>query len=211
MPLLRFASLSLLTGTVACGAAGAIPASDDGEEAVATGAVRSTDAPDPSCPSKPWVLHLGAEVRSDIEQAMKKGVTAVAFDCENVRVLECQVDDKGYRFVGHAKREEVVREASKDQTFEGKVVTVGEMVTDRTQASATDLKGACQGATHFIRAATVGAFAMELHVNTPSGEKASAVKDGDLAACDAATADATSPPAQCRALARLELVPIARE
>ncbi len=175
--------------------------------------MQSSDEPTGSCrdaPGKPWVLHLDAAVRADIEQAMKKGIAVVAFDCENVRVLECQVDGS-YGFVGREKREETVREASKTETFEGKLVTIGELATQRTQAAPGDLKGQCAEATHFVRAATVGAFAVDLRTKTPIGERAAAVRDGELAACDGATAGASAAPAQCRAVARLELVPIARQ
>jgi uncharacterized protein len=211
--LLRIALPSLLTAALGCGAAGTTPASDDRNEAIASSTKQSSDEPGRSCRNtgaQPFLLHLGPEARADVEHAMKKGVPVVAFDCENVRVLQCQVDGN-YSFVGREKREEVVQEATKSEAFDGKLVTIGELVTERMRAGAADLKGECAGATHFIRAATLGAFSMTLRKKTPTGERAVAARDGDLASCDAATAGASAPPAQCRAVARLELVPIARE
>ncbi|HPH65842.1 MAG TPA: tetratricopeptide repeat protein, partial [Kofleriaceae bacterium] len=88
----------------------------------------------------------------------------------------------------------------------------------------SDLKGSCEGATHYVRAVTVGAFVVasgsqaELGANVKiMGKGANAgsasktqinSEDGDVEACQKSTSDDKKAPDQCGALVRLELEPI---
>jgi TPR repeat protein len=100
--------------------------------------------------------------------------------------------------------------------------TRGELVEDR--------EGACAGATHFVRGATVGAFAMTTgsnaemrtaaqlfgipnlgEVGLKGGSKSSkdvSRRDGEVDVCKGADVDGERPPGKCGALLRLELTAI---
>ena len=101
-------------------------------------------------------------------------------------------------------------------------VMVGKRTTTLRAASADELTGKCAGATHFVRGAYGGAFAVSTGtlgqtrsaVNLlgagVSAESVSAKqvdrRDGDPAACKSASLDAVRPPDECTSLLRLELV-----
>lgn len=157
---------------------------------------------------------------------------------------ECKVDGK-YGFIGMTKKEQVVRltnadevkanlplggvgiagtigaEMSRGATLDVAMVMVGKVKTTSAQISMDDLHGDCKDATHIVRGALVGAFAMETGTKGEaksaaqifgagaSGQSASAKnvanKDGDIADCAKADPDSPKAPAQCRAMVRLEL------
>ncbi len=104
------------------------------------------------------------------------------------------------------------------------VSLVGRFEADSATASRGDLKGECDGATHVVRAVTVGAF--DFHTGAasdvsggakvgPAGVGASSsssretlAKDGATAACDKSATTDVDPPANCGALVRIEVVPL---
>ncbi len=104
---------------------------------------------------------------------------------------------------------------------------VGKKRTTWNEVTRADLSGNCEGATHFVRGATIGAFVLEPGRRTEArvaaqilgaGAKASrassrkvTTSDGDLDACKRAAPDKQTPPAQCSALLRLELEPISKK
>ncbi len=168
---------------------------------------------------------------------MKQGLAVVAYDCQAARVLrDCRVDGS-YGFVGVATKEQLIRLRGTDELrlnlpFFGAKLTagmqrdavldvalavVGQQVASRPVISSSDLVGECADATHFVRAATVGAFVMRTGTHGrmdaaadvlalgASGSSSSSRdvlnRDGDPVACRSGDANST----QCRSLLRLEL------
>lgn len=196
---------------------------------------------------EPLVVDWKPEQRGDLEIAMKEGVAVVSYSCEGIKLLkECHLEGN-YGYMGMTRKEQVVRLANSDEvranlplsgaklsaelkrgsSLDVAMVMVGKQKTTWSEPTKADLKGSCDGATHFVRGATVGAFVME--TNTSGEAKAAAAffgaetggasaskrqvqnKDGDLSACKSATSNASNAPDQCGAPVRLLLVPMAKE
>jgi uncharacterized protein len=104
-------------------------------------------------------------------------------------------------------------------------VLVGQRSTTVDKADRTELVGTCDGATHFLQRASVGAFSMatgsvgkaaavgELFkvggsASSESSRKA-ATTDGSLDACRKSDPDSATPPAECRAPISVQLFPVA--
>ena len=194
------------------------------------------------------VVDLRPEQRVDLEVAMHDGVAVVAYDCKTIRLLkDCRVDGV-YSFVGTSTKEQTISLDDSDEiranlpfsgaALAGKVeaemkrgakldialAMVGGTRTNWVSIGKDELRGRCEGATHFVRGATLGAFAMEtaakadvraaveIFGSRTSGVSASERKvmnrDGDLAACKSATSESTSAPPRCNALLRLELLAV---
>jgi len=210
---------------------------------------QALNAPAPVCsgaPSlaKPYVVDLDSEQRTDLEARLSKDVVIVAYDCKSLRVLDrCHVSKVGYEYAGVQRKEDVVQlknrgEASANLPFSGgklgaaiengraldlATVLVGKRSTVLSKPARSDLQGECDGATHFVASATIGAFSLATgsvgKVSTAAevfGVGASAKSDssrdvarhdGSLDACKASKADATSPPDQCGGPLRIELRP----
>jgi hypothetical protein len=204
----------------------------------------------PPEPGQTLVVDMGDGARSNLEAGMKQGLVVVRYNATSFDFLfNCQVDGT-YGFIGTTTRSRVVKLTREQDiaanlplsainpTLRGQVggelhkggaidiayMTVGQRTTTRTSVSRGMLHGECDGATHVVRAATVGAFAM---VKGAHDERKSAVeifgikagangaatmsdekRDGDAKACDAATPDADKPPAQCGAPIYLRLMMI---
>src|SRR5262249_36633378 len=149
-------------------------------------------------------------------------------------------------FIGMTRREQVVRLANADEvaanlplsgasisgelqrgaTLDIAMMIVGKKRTTWDTPTRDDLKGSCDGASHFVRGAIVGAFAMgtgsEAKVRAAaeifgasasagsSSSKQTQNRDGDITDCQKATPDAPSAPPQCGAPIRLVLAPIGK-
>ncbi|MCC6553066.1 MAG: sel1 repeat family protein [Polyangiaceae bacterium] len=194
--------------------------------------------------AEPLIVDWKSTERLDLELAMKEGVAVVSYDCKALKLLKgCKVAGT-YGFAGVTRKEDVVQITSSDElaanlpfsagTLGGGVsrgssidlalVMVGKKGTTVAAAAKPELAGSCDGATHFVRSAFVGAFAMATGTSgkaravadmfgasaqaASASEKKTANKDGDLEACRKATADAPNPPDQCQSAVRLELVPL---
>ena len=194
---------------------------------------------------EPLVIDWAPEQRGDLEVAMKDGVAVVAYSCKSIKVLaDCHIDGK-YGFMGTTRNEQVVQLANADElsanlplsgakisselargsTIDIAMIMVGKRRTTWDAPTKADLKGHCDGATHYVRSATVGAFAMdtgtegkvraaaEMFGAGGKGESTSSkkvqTKQGEIADCNAASPDADKAPAQCGAPIRLLLNPIA--
>ena len=196
---------------------------------------------------EPLVVDWKPDQRGDLEIAMKEGVAVVAYSCEGIKLLkECHLEGN-YGYMGMTRKEQVVRlnnsdevranlplsgvklsaELKRGSSLDVAMVMVGKQKTTWTEPTKGDLKGKCDGATHFVRGATVGAFVME--TNTSGEAKAAAEffgaetggasaskrqvqnKDGDLGACKASTSNAANAPDQCGAPVRLLISPISKE
>jgi len=193
----------------------------------------------------PLVVDWPAQHRLDLEAAMKSGVVVIRYDCDQIEVISACTLEGRYEFVGVTLKEDVVRIESRDQlaanlpvgvaTLGGSLdsqssihlamALVGKTTAGWSQVHASDLPAACQGATHVVRSATLGAFSMgrgskgesmsaaevfQMGVSASSSStKDSLSKDGSLDACRKGSPEDTAPPAQCGAAIRLELQPIA--
>lgn len=192
----------------------------------------------------PLIVDSSSDERLELEIAMKRGVAIVRYDCDGLELLDRCSLRGGYSFVGVSRKEDVVALTSADEilvnlplsaarlggelergsAFEVALVMVGKKVAAASQISRLMLDGRCDGATHFVRAATVGAFAMERGSAgkiravaelfgagasaTSESRRSKGSRDGDLVACRRSRSDASSPPDQCQAALRLELVPL---
>lgn len=197
---------------------------------------------------EPLVVDWKPDQRGDLEEAMHDGVAVVAYSCSGIKLLkQCHVDG-AYGYLGMTKREQVVRlqdadelranlplsglkiageiggEMSRGATIDIALITVGKKRTTWQGPTRDDLKGDCDGATHFVRGASVGAFAVQTGTRAEAktsvqifgasaGGGSSSAKDvddkeGDPGACSSASPDSTTAPPQCGAAVRLELVAI---
>lgn len=197
--------------------------------------------------ARPLAVDWRPEDRADLEVAMKRGVAVVSYDCKEARVLrDCHVEG-GYGFVGINTKEQVIRlrgadelrlnlpffgakleaRAKREAAFDVALAMIGQSVSTRPMLAKSQLTGDCKGATHFVRAATVGAFVMrtatsgeigaaaQLLSTGASGTSSSASdvmnRDGDPSACRKASGDAKTPERQCSSLLRLELKAISAD
>lgn len=200
---------------------------------------------------EPFLVDWRADKRGDLEAALGKSVVVVSYDCKKLRVLsDCRA--KGtYSFVGLAEKEQLLRlesaeevkanlplsaakisgslggELARGATLDVAMAIVGKRMSTRPHVIRTELEGDCEGATHFVRSAMVGAFVMrtgtrgavkvaaDLFGGSASAGSSSAEsienRDGSVEACRTAKPDADTPPAQCAAPLRLELRAIRSE
>ncbi|MBN9167921.1 MAG: hypothetical protein BGO98_15265 [Myxococcales bacterium 68-20] len=212
-------------------------------------------APMPSSPQfitgnlEPMIVDWLPEQRGDLEVSMRDGLVVVGYDTQGFRLLrDCHVNGT-YGFMGMTRRERVVRLESADDvranlplggiglaaklggelergaTVDIAMVMIGKLRTTWRSVGTEDLVGQCTGATHVVRGATVGAFAVdkgdrakmravaEIFGAGMGGGSASSsmvrVVDGQLADCSSAEPDSPKAPKQCGALMRVELLPIA--
>jgi TPR repeat protein len=198
--------------------------------------------------AKPFVVDLDGDSRTTLETTMKKGVVFVSYDCTNLRVLpNCHLADGTYEYASATRRELVVQMKNQDElsvnlplsagklggqvqsgrTIDLALVSVGQRSTTVEKVHKADLSGSCEGATHFVQMATLGAFSMatgstgkamavaELFKVGASGSseasRSATTTDGSLEACKKADPDGTSPPTECRAPISMLLMPVAAE
>jgi TPR repeat protein len=195
---------------------------------------------------EPQLLTLDWEdtLRSELETAMAKHIVVVHYGCDGVKVLrDCEVPGE-YEFAGFSKAQTEARLDDEDQlkvnlpmgaaSFNAEVqrgstidltyVAVGQQSTTVHGVPRSKLKGTCDGATHTVRSANIGAFALAtgtkgaanaaaaLLGKTAAAESSSTQKikrvNGALDACNAASESAKAPTDSCRALVQLLLSPI---
>lgn len=194
---------------------------------------------------EPMVVDWDPDQRQSLEIAMKQGVAVVEYSQRGFRLLrDCKVDG-AYGYMGTTRRERVLRLDSADDvranlplgggllavqlggelqqgsTLDVAMVLVGQMRTTWRTVTPNDLLGRCDGASHIVRGATLGAFAMDRGDKTRARAAAEIFKlgasygtassrtvrnvDGSFEDCANAKPDGASPPPQCGALVRLEL------
>ncbi|MCA9639133.1 MAG: hypothetical protein KC492_00530, partial [Myxococcales bacterium] len=199
---------------------------------------------DPRAELSPLVVDLPSATRVALESAMQRGIGIVAHDCRELRVLESCKLSGDYEFAGVNRKEDVV--TLKDQVELGANLPFGaaslsgrlaqgsslqlaliQVGTRRSLFDAVgrpELKGSCDGATHFVQGSTLGAFAMQTSAQgeakvaaevfgvagnaASASQRDAAAKDGDLDACRRSSVDASAPPDGCSVPVRLHLVPI---
>ncbi len=234
-----------LSSVAACGA-GEAARPGDPTYAGATGGETGGGAicHDVKADGTPLIVDWRPEDRGDVEVAMKRGVAFVHYDCNSIKLVPDCTAPGTYGFIGMTKKEQVINLANADEAkanlpFSGGtigaslsrgdsidigLIMVGKRTTTFAQVTQADMTGRCAGATHFIRSATLGAYAMTTDTagsvtttaqifsvggsaGSTSTKKASS-KDGDVASCASADPDATKPPSQCGAPLRVQLVAI---
>lgn len=202
------------------------------------------------CPAightEPLIVDWLTTRRSDLGLAMKDGVAVVAYDCTTLKLLaQCKLPGS-YSYAGVARREHVIQltnpaemqanvpfgapalstaiEGGGPNAIDVALVPAGKMATTAASVSPQDLSGSCEGATHFVRAAQVGAFAMApgsrgaartvdqifaaVASDAAANQGGTTTKEGELEACRSAKPDAQAPVERCQAPLRLELVPL---
>ncbi|AKV00998.1 hypothetical protein AKJ09_07661 [Labilithrix luteola] len=118
-------------------------------------------------------------------------------------------------------------ELERGSTIDIALALVGKRSSSRPWVTRKDLQGDCDRATHFVRSASIGAFAMKTGSRAKlqssadlfgisaggKGESSQAIEnhDGSLSACRTAEPANDSPPAQCRSPLRIELRAIRSE
>lgn len=197
---------------------------------------------------RPLTVDLDSDQRADVEVAVAAGLVVVAYDCRSFRVLSnCQLPDAKYSYAGVSRKEELVQLVSTDDVsatlpinaskFSAEVhsgraldlalITVGRRSTTVSKLSTQELSGDCEGATHFVSRASIGAFAMKtgsagkaaaaadvFGIGSAAGasasERSATTLDGSLDACRTGSAKNPEPPEECEVPVRLELVPLAK-
>lgn len=195
---------------------------------------------------QPLVVDWRAEERTDLEVAMRRGVVVVAYDCDKLTVLPDCSADGGYGFVAVTPKTQQVKLTNKDEikanlpagvlaasatvqrgaALDVNLSIVGKQMSSVVAIDGARLRGRCQGATHFVRAVTTGAFSLTTHteasVDGEAGAKGAGVQtsgssdkqieqhDGDPMACAAVTPSSMAPPRGCATPLRLDLVGIGR-
>ncbi len=203
----------------------------------------------PSCSSvaakaTPLIVDLDSQGRVDLEVAMKSGLPVVQYGCDGLRILKDCTALGDYKFAGVSLKEDVLQLTSKDEVHANLPISgaslagslergtsldlamafVGKQTALVNSAHRKSLQGACDGATHVVRSATVGAFALQrgsgakvaaaadIFIASASAKSASSkqttIRDGVVDECRKADPDAESPPAQCRSAIRVELLPV---
>ena len=236
----------LVLGSVSCGAGEAVrPKDQTYNSATGTDPSAAAICHDVKADGTPLIVDWPGENRGDLEVAMKTGVAFVHYDCNGIKLLpDCTADGK-YGFVGITRKEQVISLANADEakanlpfsggtvggsiqtgsTLDIGLIMIGKRSTTMSDVDEKDMKGKCDGATHFVRSATIGAFAMQTDTKgsvqaagqmfgvgasgASASQKQAMNKDGDATACGNADPDAPKPPGQCGALLRVQLVSIA--
>ncbi len=205
----------------------------------------------PSCSGRaaiaqPYIVDLDDAARGSLEAALaKKGAVIVAYDCASIRVLNgCKAPSSAYEFAGVQRKERVIQLKSRDdvaanlpfsggkvsgeltsgRTIDLATVTIGQSSVVLTNPDRKELEGPCEGATHYVASASLGAFSMrrgslgkvaavaemfKMGASAKSeSERLDNASDGSLAACLTSRADSEKPPEECHAPLRLELQPL---
>jgi hypothetical protein len=198
-----------------------------------------------ACGSDPALLiDLPATERAELEGALSRGAVVVRYDACRLEVLPACEAPASYAYQGvSVKRERMTIDnsgglgtrlglggrgaggaVSVDDRFDVDLGLVGQYQLESSSTSRAQLRGACQGATHVVERAQVGAFALfassggsgEVDVGAPAGSAAAGLShrralvhhDGDLDACQSARRTDPAPPANCSAPLRVALEPL---
>jgi TPR repeat protein len=249
-PLARLAFLAVLA-TAGCGTKNLASKlqPQDPSAAEALGAAKCTDV---GAVAEPFVVDLRGTERSHLEAAMVDGVAVMHYDCSGLRLVKgCKVkntDPASYSYTGVSIKEDVVQLKNADELranlpisaiqIEGELssgvsldiamMMVGRRNTVLDTVTRDQLEGpGCADATHFVRSAIVGAFAVQkgsvgrarvaaevfgAGVGAKSeADRRLANRDGEPEDCRTAEPGQHEPPKQCRAAITLELYPVVDE
>lgn len=246
-------AVSAFVGLLSLGACGQknlgstlAPPDQSASEALGQGAGQCTDV---GTVAEPYVVDLRGTERSHLEAAMSEGLALVRYDCNGLEVLKgCSVEgitSNPYSFVAVSMKEDQVQIETLDQlkanlpasaaTLEGELssgaaidiglMMVGKRSTQKSTVIASELEGpGCEGATHFVREAIVGAFAVDkgtqgraraaaeiFGASAAAGSEANkrvANRDGDPDACRSVRPGDRDLPESCRSAITILLYPV---
>ena len=192
----------------------------------------------------PLIVDWGSHQKADLEEIMRSDIAVVSYDCETLELLpDCRVQGT-YGWMGSELKQDVVSLAGLGEiaanlptskvTLQGSItresvldlglVQVGKFrsaVRSTTRAALQGEPDECARATHYVRGAYVGAFALrndtfgqvstaaelfKFSAGAKSESSGSVVRtDGDPGRCSAADLSSTRPPPGCGGILRLEL------
>lgn len=244
--LLSLAALPACLLTVECSPIAPMPSATSGPPVSASQTLGAEPCRPLDDHPTPLIVDWPPAQRGDLELALREGVAVIHYDCDTIRVLrDCRLEGE-YGFAGMTTKRQLVRLDNQDEikinlplmgsafaaklggeiergaNIEIALAMIGQRRTTRSQANTGDLKGACEGATHFVRGVTVGAFAMQTGTRgsnvvaadvfggggqwSQGSSRLDRSEDGELNACNSADPQSAQPPGQCGAFLRLELV-----
>ncbi|MFO7563037.1 MAG: hypothetical protein R6X02_10380 [Enhygromyxa sp.] len=193
---------------------------------------------------RPLIIEWPATDRASLEGRLRRGqVIVVRYEGCAVEVMrDCAAPQTGYDYIGITRKNDRVTIRTADELYvnmpltavnlEAKLAKAGELnvamalvgnfEAQRSRFNITELQGRCEGATHVIAAAQVGAFEFytgagaevgtEVEVESVAGVGARSTAsrevlnaDGDAQACVSSSPLDEGPPHECGALLRLEL------
>lgn len=197
--------------------------------------------------STPYAVDWSDDNRAALESAMARGIAVVKSSCDGVEVLKACTVTGEYAYRGVSRKTKVITmkddssisanlgpaslpvavsaELKQGKSLDLAYVFVGSDGTTVASVSRDMLQGRCEGATHFVYQASVGAFALGTSASgearaaaevfgygkaggSGASNKATTTTDGDLKACEAASDGAKSKTDGCKALFQVQLYPI---
>jgi hypothetical protein len=193
---------------------------------------------------RPLIIEWPATERASLEGRLRRDqVIVVRYEGCTVEVMrDCAAPQTGYDYIGITRKNDRIGIRTTDELYanmpltavslEAKLAKAGELSVamalvgnfeaQRSRFDWSELVGRCDGATHVIAAAQVGAFEFftgagaEIGVGVEAegvagvGGRSTASReilneDGDPVSCESSSPDDLSPPPECHALLRLEL------
>jgi TPR repeat protein len=251
--LTRCFRIGFVTSTLAVVACGAAPAGEAvrPKDPTAAGALGEEGVPGSgSCKSvsshaRPFLADWKTDQRAELEAAMQGGIAVVHYDCDGIRVMpECTVPG-AYRYarIPAAQEERIIEEnsdvsatiplsavsigadLSRGLKLKLKYALVGRKGAQKPEIIRNELPATCEEATHFVRAALVGAFELGTATEGSVGASAKVLgagaegssksarettrSAGQLSACKSGDGD-TQAPQNCENLVQLQLGPVVK-
>jgi hypothetical protein len=199
---------------------------------------------------RPLIIEWPATDRASLEGRLRQGkVIVVRYEGCAVEVMrECAAPETGYDYIGITRKNDRITIRTTDELYvnmpltavnlEAKLAKAGELnvamalvgnyEAQRSRFDVSELSGRCDGATHVIAAAQVGAFefysgagaeigaGVEVENVAGAGGRSTASReilneDGDAQSCEASSPSDAGPPPECGALLRLELTALDRQ
>lgn len=195
-----------------------------------------------------FIVGWSDDSRAALETVMNRGIAVVKYDCSGVQVLKACSVDGGYGYQAISKKTKLIEmkdsgaiqanlggnvqlpskfkaELSQGRQLNLAYVLVGTQSADVTNVTKANLSGRCDGATHFVFEAQLGAFILAtgeqghayaaadlLGYGSASAEldseKSARTTDGDVVACDDAGEGDQASVAGCKALLRTTLLKV---
>ena len=232
-----------LWGAFACGSTAHVarPDTPTAAQVLNETCIQEKDSP------SPLVVDMNPDTRADIEIAMRKGLAVVHYDCKSLRVLPHCILGGDYIYTPVTQKRHTVKletaaelkanlplatkylsmslnaELRRGSSIDVELDIVGKEQSLAQGVAASDLDGVCEGATHVVRGATIGAFVIKSksHADAKTtaevfgtegknqGEERHEIfqSDGNSQACFSKQ-DSLSAPTECSALLKVDLLAI---
>lgn len=196
----------------------------------------------------PYVVDWQSSDRGKLEILMRKGVPVVSYTCQGLKLLRNCYAEGDFDFNAMQLKKDVIQFNNTDEIktafpfsgikMAGKLKAElsrgtnlnlaralrGEESTSLWEVNRSMLRGRCDGATHFVQGAYVGAFALKTGSTAKvsgaaelfsaeggyksTSKKFKSIQDGDLKKCEAGRISDKNPPAGCGAVIQLNLIAI---